>query len=91
MRLDRRDVLSSLESKGFVRREGANHSILIYRNMEGKKTEIRTIVSRGRNYRVLGDDIVGSMARSCKLSTSQFAELVDCSISQDDYDQFVRE
>lgn len=91
MQLERRDVLINLEHKGFEKSEGKKHTVLIYHNTEGKKTVIKTIVSRGTGYTSLGGDLVSSMARQCRLTTPQFVSFVDCSISRDDYDGLVKE
>ena len=89
MRLKRRDVLSNLQRKGFISKERGRHVFLIYHNADGQKTEISTFVSRGTKYKDLGDDLVSSMAKQCKLTIGEFGELVDCSMSRDDYEGLV--
>lgn len=91
MHLERHDVLTNLEHKGFKKREGKNHTVLIYHNKDGKKTVIKTIVSRGTKYKSLGNDLVSTMAKQCGLTTPQFVSFVDCLISRDDYDHLVKE
>ena len=91
MQLERRDVLTNLEHKGFEKKEGKKHTVLIYHNKEGKKTVINTIVSRGTKCKSLGNDLVGTMAKQCGLTTPQFVSLIDCSMSRDDYDHLVKE
>ena len=89
MQLQRRDILTSLPKKGFERSEGTKHTHLLYRNKHGKKLGFSTQVSRGGKYKELGDTLVAAMAAQCGLTKAQFVELVDCSMSRDDYDILV--
>ena len=91
MQLPRKDVLRGLTKKGFELKEKTKHTGLTYYNKQGQKTGSSTIVSRGSNYKVLGDTLLNSMADHCGLSTAQFVELVDCSMSQDEYDRLIAE
>lgn len=89
MQLARKDVLRSLTRKGFKREERTKHTVLTYHDQEDKKPGFSTLVSRGSSYKSLGDTLVNTMARQCGVTTAQFAELVDCSMSGDDYDRLV--
>ena len=89
MQLQRKDVVKNLTAKGFEKHKKTNHDVFIYRNKQGQKTDIRTLVSRGTNYRTLYVGLVTEMAKQCRLTPGQFIELVDCSLSRDDYDHLV--
>ena len=89
MQLSRKDVLRSLTRKGFKRNEGAKHTVLMHHDREDKKSGFSTLISRGSGYKELRDTLVGTMAQQCGLTAAQFVELVDCSMSRDDYDRFV--
>jgi len=46
-----------------------------------------TKTSHGSGYRTLDDGLLGQMARQCRLTKARFIELVDCPLSQDDYEK----
>ena len=89
MQIDRKDVLQSLQKKGFVCTERTKHTFLTYHNKLGKKTRIFTFVSRGTSYKSIQEPLIAKMARQCKLANSDFLDLVDCSMSQDTYDDLI--
>lgn len=78
-------VERALEAKGFRRREN-DHSYFVYYTGEGKKTPVRTKPSHGKGGADIPNKLVGRMARQCKLRVSDFRALVDCSLSQADYE-----
>ena len=59
-----------------------DHRRFVYYS-EGKKTEIRTMVSH--NSRDVGDDLIHQMARQTRLTKSDFVALVECSLSGEGY------
>ena len=91
MQLARKDVLRSLTRKGFRREQRTKHTFFIYYDKDDKKAGISTFVSRGSGHKSLGDTLVQTMAQQCGLTQAQFVELVDCSMSRDDYDRLVAE
>ena len=76
---------SALEAKGFRRRE-SHHSYFVYCTEEGIKTPVRTKTSHGRGGVDIPNNLIGRMARQCKLRTAGFRALVDCSLSQTEYE-----
>lgn len=84
MSVERDKVQENLPKKGFVETRDRNH-IFYHFHYEGKKTHIRTHVSHGSKYKTLGNDLVSSMAKQCKLTTKLFRGLAECSVSHDDY------
>lgn len=84
MVLKRDIVQSNLPKKGFVETRDRDHVFYhFYHN--GKKTHIRTHVSHGSKYKILGNDLVSSMARQCKLTTKKFRGLAECTVSHEEY------
>jgi hypothetical protein len=82
--LKRDDVESSLARKGFTEEAGKDHRYFRLLH-QGKDTGIYTKTSRGTGYKALGDGLVSSMAKQLKLQTKEFVQLVDCSLSAEDY------
>lgn len=84
MTLERDKVQDNLPKKGFVETRDRDH-IFYHFHHDGRKTHIRTHVSHGSKYKVLGNDLVSAMARQCKLTTKMFRGLAECTVSHDDY------
>lgn len=81
--LERDDVEASLKRKGFVE-EAGDHKF--YRLVVGGQTTgICTKTSRGKKYKTLGKDLVGHMAKQLFLTTKQFQQLVECTLSHEEY------
>jgi predicted RNA binding protein YcfA (HicA-like mRNA interferase family) len=77
-----RDAAQALQQKGFKEERGRDHIYyFFYRN--GVKTRISTKISH--NEKDLTDNLCKFMARQTQLSLSQFRNLVDCSMSGQDY------
>ena len=84
----RKDVESALSQKGFTLQEQADHRYYFF-YLDGKQV-VRTKVSHGTKYRDLGDDLITQMARQCRLTKQQFLNLVDCPMSQGQYEQVLQ-
>jgi len=81
--LERDDVEASLKRKGFDEHEGDHR---YYRLMvNGKYSGIFTKTSRGKKYKSLGKDLVAQMAKQLFLTKKQFEELVECTLTQEEY------
>jgi hypothetical protein len=78
-------VRSALTSKGF-REQMGDHIFLIYHDLNGLRTSVRTKLSHGAKPKDLPSAMQSKMARQCGLSRSEFASLVSCSMSQSDFD-----
>jgi hypothetical protein len=76
-------VEKSLTAKGFRPREG-DHNYFNYYSKVGKKTAIFTKTSHGA--REIDDNLLGQMARQCKLSRADFDRLIDCPLGRDSYE-----
>ncbi len=79
-----RDVESALERKGF-KKESSHHRYFIFHNSQGKKTSVSTYTSNGS--KELDDYLIGQMAKQCCLTKKKFLDLIDCPLSQEDYEK----
>ncbi len=84
----RRDVLRGLRRKGF-RTKNQRHLTLTYFAVDGGETELITMVSHGSDGDI-GDRLLAEMARQLHLTRRQFDRLIDCDLSQDDYEAMMR-
>lgn len=83
---DRRRVDAALVKKGFERNEDGHHVSFAYVTYDNRRTEIRTRISHGPD-RDISDDLLAKMAKQCKLSRSDFNNLVDCPMEREAYEQ----
>lgn len=90
MQRQRQAVQQGLSDKGFVEYERTKHTYYIYHTINGEKSAVRTLVSRGTKYRSLGDELLGTMAKQCKLSKANFIKLVDCPLAREEYEDLLR-
>ena len=84
---DKRKVESALRRKGFKTDE-THHHRFVYHASDGR-TSIRTHTSHSRRYKTLGDDLLGEMARQCRVSKADFLRLVDCELTREGYERRV--
>ena len=85
----RKDIETNLSQKGFTLQDGKDHRNYFF--MLNDRLVARTKVSLGTKYKDLGNDLITAMARQCHLTKDQFLELVDCTMSQQDYEVCLRE
>ena len=81
----KRDIESALAAKGFVHIEG-DHHFFIYVTLAGKKTRARTKTSHTAKMKDVPDNLLSQMAKQCKLTKSQFLDLVDCPLTRQGYE-----
>ncbi len=80
--------MRGLRRKGF-REVNARHLQLRYFSVDGEETEAFTVVSHGAD-RDISDQLLASMARQLRLNRRQFDRLIDCDLSQADYEAMMR-
>ena len=85
----RKDVEVSLAEKGFTLVSDKDHRYYVFKF--DNRVVARTKVSHGTKYKDLGDDLISRMARQCWLNTQEFLELVDCTLSQQGYEDKLRQ
>jgi predicted transcriptional regulator len=83
---ERKDIDAALRRKGFLHDDG-DHHYYIYRNLAGRKTIRKTMMSRGSSHKTVSDSILSQMARQVGLTKPKFLELVDCSLDQPSYER----
>lgn len=81
-------VVRNLKKKGFKAEEG-DHLYLSYHTVDGKKTTIRTKVSHGHMGNDINSSLVSAMARQCGITTQQFKQFAECTLTQQDYEQLL--
>ena len=82
--------MSSLIKKGFVQQDGyKDHYFFTYYTKNGKKTDIFTKLSRGSSYKTIGDPLLASMAKQCRLDKKNFLNLIDCPLDRDAYENIL--
>lgn len=86
MQRDQLKVEHALETKGFQRDE-RHHHYFLYRTQEGKLTDIRTRTSHSG--KEIDARLLSRMAQQCQLSRKDFLALVDCTMSQADYESAI--
>jgi len=85
MQRDARDIESALLKKGFLKTPG-DHHYFKYQTTTGLITPIKTKTSHTPKQKSIGDSLLGKMCRQCRLSKSQFLDLVDCPMTREQYE-----
>jgi hypothetical protein len=83
-----REVASSLERKGFRRRD-SHHAFFVYYSTNNVKTSVRTKMSQGE--KEIRDKLIGAMAKQCRISKDDFKKLVECSLTREEYEAMLIE
>ena len=83
-------VESGLLSKGFQETQH-DHHYFIYFTKEGKKTTAKTKTSHTKKMKDIPDNLLSQMAKQCHLTKIQFLNLVDCPLSQEQYEKVLQE
>ena len=84
--LRRSEIEDGLKHKGF-RQSNSHHKFFIYFTKKGKKTIVSTKTSHGSQHKEISPNLVGCMARQCKLTKQSFENLVRCQLSRDQYER----
>jgi hypothetical protein len=80
-----RTVRAALEAKGMIPDE--NHHHMLRKKVEG----VTTLVTRmSHDDKEIRGDLVGLMARQCCLRPTEFWQLVDCPLSEKDWDELIK-
>ena len=82
-------VERGLLRKGF-RLTDTHHRRFVYHTLDGEEPQpVTTIMSHGAD-RDIGDRLLALMARQLDLTRRQFDDLIDCGLSQADYEAMMR-
>ncbi|MCD4707018.1 MAG: hypothetical protein K8S62_04690 [Candidatus Sabulitectum sp.] len=82
-------VEKALRKKGFWEDSGDHHRFS-YRTLSGEISRIRTHTSHSKSKKDISDKLIGQMAKQLKLSRAEFIDLVNCPLSQEDYENILR-
>lgn len=80
------EVTSALLAKGMTRDN--NHHKMFRKTVDGVTTLITRVSHGGK---LIGGDLVKLMAHQCALYPREFVQLVDCTLTAEDWDRLVRE
>lgn len=89
MSIDRRDLASALGKKGFASdgsEKNKDHDFF-YFVVDGRKSQVYTKLSRGTDYKTLGNGIVAKIAKQMRLSKKELHTFVECSLTKEGYAQ----
>ena len=85
-----RNIDSALQKKGFQCNTEGDHVHYHLLLDTGEQTTIKTKISHGMTG-TINADLISKMARQLRLSKTQFLNLIDCPISEEDYRIILRE
>lgn len=74
-------IRTALTRKGFEQRDGDHHYYIYC--IDGKKTAVFTKLSHSADE--ISDTLIGAMAKQTRLNKARFCELVNCTLSADEY------
>ncbi|NJE75964.1 type II toxin-antitoxin system HicA family toxin [Thermococcus sp. ES12] len=79
------DIQKALKKKGFQKKEGGRHTkYILY--VDGKKTRIMTVFSRGKDKKELGDDLIKRIKKQLHFDDpKKFEDFVKCPLTYEDY------
>ena len=87
-----KDIQKALRKKGFQKKEGKKHiKYILYVN--GKKTRVMTLFSRGKDKKELGDDLIKRIMKQLHFDNDEnkFKDFVKCPLTHEDYLRLLRE
>lgn len=82
-----RVVRKALVDKGMTA-DSTTHHVLLRKKLEGVTTVITKI---SHSHSEVGDTMAGLMARQCRLTQSQFWQLIDCTLDEDGWNALIRQ
>ena len=85
-----REIDRALRAKGFAVREQKRHRRYFFYFGDGSKSGISTSMSR-TSKRSVGQGLAAFMAKDCRLTNQEFERLIDCPLSQAQYENLLRE
>lgn len=82
---ERARILASLTSKGFVEKQGNRDHDFLFFSHKGLVQAVFTKLSRGTQYKTIGDPLLAKMARQLRVPRRDFDNLIDCPMSAEEY------
>ena len=84
-----RDIDAALCKKGFKKTNGDHVWYYFYDRQTGA-TLAQTKISHGAMGMTIGAKLISQMARQLHLTKAQFLELIDCTLSEEDYREILK-
>lgn len=84
--LKTRHIREALNAKGFRESSERDHYYYFF-YLNGKKSSVFTKISHGETE--VGKGLISAMAKQVRLNKSQFQNLVECSLSAKQYEDFL--
>ncbi len=88
MPIKKRVVLAGLMAKGFVKKN-KSHVVMSYFLERDSKPSVITHLSHKASGKDVNDLEISLMAGQCKLTNQQFINLVECTLSKDEYEKIL--
>lgn len=85
-----REIDRALCAKGFAVREQKRHRRYFFYLGDGRKSGVSTSMSR-TSRRSVGQGLVAFMAKDCRLTNQEFERLIDCPLSQEQYENLLKD
>jgi len=82
---ERADIVASLSHKGFELHQHKRDHDFFFLKHPDLTQPVFTKVSRGTEYRTIGDALLARMSKQLHLTRAQFDALVDCTMKKPDY------
>jgi len=86
-----RNIDSALVKKGFLRFQDSDHVRYRFFGPDNANPVARTKMSHGVVGDTIGAKLISEMARQLHLTKKQFLDLIDCTVSEEDYRTILRE
>jgi hypothetical protein len=88
--IDRKQIETSLQKKGFVQ-EGGDHRYF-YHEVNGKRTGAFAYTSRGSGYKTYDDNLLSAMKKELRLdSLNQARRLLECPMDGEEYNTILKQ
>ena len=89
--MERENIASALLRKGFVEDTSGRDHRYFHHQINGQKTGVRTKLSRGRQYKSLGPQLLAKIKKQLKLDSSrEFRDLVNCPMTKEGYIEILK-
>ena len=82
---ERAEIAAALSTKGFdLEKQGRDHDFFFFRHPNLTQA-VYTKLSRGTEYKTIGDPLLSKIRKQLRLSRAQFDLLVDCPMNKAEY------
>ena len=88
--MERKKFVKAITAKGFRQAKSTHHDTFIYFTRDGKRTEVRTRVSRSAKVKQFDRSLESQIARQCGVGKADLRKFVDCSVDQVAYEALLR-